>query len=72
MRNKLLRCSKGKAMKTATEASMEILLQAKTKKTREALKKVLDFVERWNKQDKESDVAEAARYLGEYLIPPLF
>ena len=29
----------------------------------EALKVVLDFVERWNKQDKEKDVAEAARVL---------
>jgi len=33
----------------------------------EALKKVLDFVERWNKQDKEPEVAEAARLLEEEL-----
>ena len=29
----------------------------------QALKIVLDFVERWNKQDKEAEVAEAARVL---------
>ena len=31
----------------------------------EALKIVLDFVERWNKQDSEKRVAEAARVLKE-------
>ena len=34
----------------------------------QALKIVLDFVERWNKQDKEADVAQAAREL-EDLLP---
>jgi hypothetical protein len=33
---------------------------------RKRLPIILDFVERWNKQDKEEDVAEAARFLGEY------
>ena len=33
------------------------------KETTEAILKVLDFVERYNKQDKELDVAEAASYL---------
>ncbi len=31
------------------------------------LAKVLDFVERWNKQDKDVDVAQAARDLEELL-----
>lgn len=29
---------------------------------------VLDFVERWNKQDKERDVAKSALWLSERLI----
>lgn len=33
----------------------------------EALKLVLDFVERWNKQDKEVEVAEAVGVLEEYI-----
>ncbi len=34
-----------------------------TDKTISSLKTVLDFVERWNKHDKEKDVAEAAQFL---------
>jgi hypothetical protein len=36
------------------------------KDVRERIPIILDFVERWNKQDKEADVAEAARFLSEY------
>lgn len=32
-----------------------------------AVRTILDFVERWNKQDKEQNVAEAARLLAEKL-----
>lgn len=39
-----------------------------TDKEIRALKTVLDFVERWNKQDKELEVAQAAREL-ENLLP---
>jgi len=35
---------------------------------REALKIVLEFVERWNKEDNNIDVAEAAVILQNYLI----
>ncbi len=31
------------------------------------LKIVLDFVERWNKQDKEAKVAQAAREIEDYI-----
>ena len=34
-----------------------------------AISIVLDFVERYNKQDSEKDVAVAAEYLREQLIP---
>lgn len=33
----------------------------------EALRTVLDFVERWNKQDKDEETAEAAQILIDYL-----
>jgi len=39
---------------------------------KQALKIILDFVERWNKQDTEKDVAEAAVVLGQYLLDNLF
>lgn len=31
------------------------------------LKIVLEYIERWNKQDKDKEVAEAAQYLYEFL-----
>jgi len=34
----------------------------------DALAIVLDFVERWNKQDKEADVAQAANLLEDLLV----
>jgi len=42
-----------------------IYAKEKTMTKEEALKIVLDFVERWNKQDKETEVAEAAQVLSE-------
>jgi len=33
----------------------------------ESIEIILDFVERWNKQDKEKEVAEAAEKLKEFL-----
>lgn len=38
-----------------------------TEEDKNNLKIVLDFVERWNKQDKEKDVAIAARELMELI-----
>ena len=40
-----------------------------TKKELKALEIVLDFVERWNKQDKEVEVAHAHHLLETLLIP---
>lgn len=42
-----------------TEQGISILAQD----SQEALKKVLDFVERWNKNDKEVEVAHAHHFL---------
>ena len=36
-------------------------------KTKNAILKVLDFVERYNKQDKDIEVADAAQELEDYL-----
>ncbi len=33
----------------------------------DALKRILDFVERWNKKDEEKDIAEAAVFMQDYL-----
>ena len=39
-----------------------------TKKQLEALKIVLDYVERWNKQDEEVEAAEATQILEDLIL----
>jgi hypothetical protein len=39
-----------------------------TKEMIKALEIILDFVERWNKQDREKDVAEASQVLESYIV----
>ena len=46
---------------------MKIHELRKALELREALKTVLDFVERWNKEDREVDVAAAAEKLSKLL-----
>ena len=48
---------------TATSIVLTKTGESRLKAIKDNLKIVLDFVERWNKQDKEVDVAEAARFL---------
>ena len=56
---------------TMTEVMMGIRAQERIERAREAMKMVLDFVERHNKQDYEREVAHAAQFLEELLFPSL-
>lgn len=53
---------------TATELMIAEQSNIYYSKVKKHLKVVLDFVERWNKQDKERDVAKSALWLSERLI----
>lgn len=53
------------AQKCLTPTNMEISILGSDRKADLAL--ILDFVERWNKQDKESNVSEAASRLSHLL-----
>ena len=55
-------------MRTMTEVQMQMREDERLVRTKNALRIVLDFVERYNKQDKERDVAHAAQYLSELLL----
>lgn len=46
-----------------TEVMMGIKAQERIERAHEAMKIVLDYVERWNKQDYEKEVADAANFL---------
>lgn len=59
-----------KEPKTATEVAIEFRENEYYSRIKHELAVVLDFVERWNKNDKEHEVAQAAAYLERLIRKP--